>query len=153
MNDRRLTFKSLDEALRELDRLTQAEALQPATAWNWTQTVNHCAQSVEYSMIGFPQAKAQAFQRTVGAAAFKVFSWRGRMTHDLGEPIPGAPLLEASNDAAAAAGRLKQAALAFTQWTEPLRPHFAYGELSKAEYEQAHAMHLANHFSAFHQRV
>jgi hypothetical protein len=49
--------------------------------------------------------------------------------------------------------RLKQAALAFAHWTQPLRPHFAYGELSRAEYEQAHAMHLANHFSAFDQKA
>jgi hypothetical protein len=153
VNDRQLIFKSLGEALSELDRLTRAEALQPAPAWNWTQTLNHCAQSVEYSMTGFPQAKSQVFQRTVGTTAFKVFSWRGRMTHDLGEPIPGAPLLDASTPVAAAVERLKQAALAFTHWTAPLRPHFAYGELSKAEYEQAHAMHLANHFSAFRQKA
>lgn len=152
-NDRRLVFRSLAEALGELDRLTRAEALQPAPAWSWTQTLSHCAQSVEYSMTGFPQARSRAFQRTVGAAAFAVFSWRGQMTHDLGEPIPGAPLLDASTDVASAASRLKRAALAFTQWTEPLRPHFAYGELSKAEYEKAHAMHLANHFSAFRQHA
>jgi hypothetical protein len=38
---------------------------------------------------------------------------------------------------------------AFLKWTGPLRPHFAYGELAKPEYELAHAMHLANHLSAF----
>jgi hypothetical protein len=81
MNNRRLIFKSLDEALSELGRLTRAEALQPAPAWNSTQTLNHRAQSVEYSMTGFPQAKSQVCQRTVGTIAFKVFSWRGRMTH------------------------------------------------------------------------
>ncbi len=153
MNDRRLAFKSLDEALRELDLLTQAEALKPATAWNWAQTLVHCAQSIEYSMTGFPHAKSQIFQRTVGAAAFNVFSWRGRMTHDLAEPIPGAPLLEGSTDTAAAEARLRRAVQNFQQRAEPLRPHFAYGELSKSEYEQAHAMHLANHFSAFRQKA
>lgn len=151
-NDRRLVFKTLDEALGELDRLTQPEALPPATAWGWAQTLAHCAQSVEYSMTGFPQAKSQVFQRTVGTAAFKVFAWRGRMSHDLGEPIPGAPVLEAGS-VEEAVGRLKRAVQAFTQWNAPLRPHFAYGELSKTEYEQAHAMHLANHFSAFQQKT
>jgi hypothetical protein len=151
-NDRRLVFTTLDQALSELDRLTQPEALPPATAWGWAQTLAHCAQSVEYAMIGFPQAKSQVFQRTVGAAAFKVFAWRGRMTHDLGEPIPGAPSLDTSS-AEEAVDRLKQAVLAFKQWDAPLRPHFAYGELSKPEYEQAHAMHLANHFSAFQQKT
>lgn len=153
MNDRQLSFTSLDQALAELARLTQAEPLPPATAWGWSQTLIHCAQSIEFSMAGFPQPRSKVFQNTVGAAAFKVFAWRRRMTHDLGDPIPGAPALNTSTDVAAATQRLTQAAADFRQWTAPLRPHFAYGELSKDEYEQAHAMHLANHFSAFRQKV
>ena len=149
VNDRRLVFTSFAQALSELDRLARARPLQPAPQWSWAQTLVHCAQSIEYSMSGFPQARSQAFQRTVGAAAFTVFSWRGRMTHDLGEPIPGAPPLDADAEVAVAVERLKRSVLAFTQWQQPLRPHFAYGDLSKAEYEKAHAMHLANHFSAF----
>jgi hypothetical protein len=38
---------------------------------------------------------------------------------------------------------------AFSAWTKPLQPHFAYGALSKPDYEQAHAMHLAQHLSGF----
>lgn len=30
---------------------------------------------------------------------------------------------------------------------KPLQSRFAHRELSKAEYDQTHAMHLANHFS------
>lgn len=147
--DRELSFASLDQALQELDRLSQPGSLQTDGIWNWTQTLSHCAQSIEFSMSGFPQAKSPLFQHTVGAAAFRVFAWNGRMSHDLGEPIPGAPALDASLDSSAATLHLWQAIMAFKQWDRPLQPHFAYGELSKAEYEQAHAMHLANHFSAF----
>ncbi len=100
-------------------------------------------------MSGYPQGKSKFFQRTAGAAAFEAFSWRGRMTHDLAEPIPGAPVLETELAPARALERLHAAVLAFRQWTEVLQPHFAYGELSKKEYELAHAMHLANHLSAF----
>lgn len=53
------------------------------------------------------------------------------------------------SDAASALARLQGALQAFRATTAPLRPHFAYGELSRPEYELAHAMHLANHFSAF----
>ncbi len=149
MIDRQLVFMSLNDALRELDRLAKAVVLKPGAVWTWPQTLIHCAQSIEYSMTGFPQAKSPIFQRTIGAAAFSVFSWRGRMTHDLAEPIPGAPSLDASVDAASAMARLQRAVHDFGSRKEPLRPHFAYGELSKSEYEHAHAMHLANHFSAF----
>lgn len=92
--DRQLVFGSLADASKELDRLAKAADLRPGSDWNWPQTLVHCAQSIEYSLTGFPQMKSAVFQRTIGAAAFSVFSWRGRMTHDLAEPIPGAPELD-----------------------------------------------------------
>ncbi len=147
--DRQLSFTTLDEALAELTRLSQASTIQPHTTWNWGQTLTHLAQSIEYSMSDFPEAKSALLQRTVGAAAFGVFAWRGRMSHPLDDPIPGALALVADTDATAALARLKTAAQAFRDHAGPLQPHFAYGALRKAEYEQAHAMHLANHFSAF----
>jgi hypothetical protein len=147
--DRRLEFRSLDDALHELDRLARAAVLKAGTAWTLPQTLIHCAQSIEYSMTGFPQGNSALFQHTVGAAAFSVFSWRGRMTHDLAEPIPGAPSLDAAIDAVSATARLQRAIQDFRSGNGPLRPHFAYGALTRSEFEQAHAMHLANHFSAF----
>jgi Protein of unknown function (DUF1569) len=147
--DRQLTFRTLAAAEDELSRLQQSEELASAAVFTWAQTLVHCAQSIEFSMAGFPQPKPALFQHTVGAAAIAVFSWRGRMTHDLAEPIPGAPALEAQADPTAAADRLRRAVAAFRAWTGPLKPHFAYGELDKPTYELAHAMHLANHFSGF----
>jgi hypothetical protein len=147
--DRQLSFKTLHEAMAELTRLAQAPRLTPHTPWNWGQTLHHLAQSIEYSIAGFPEPKSALFQRTVGSAAFNVFAWRGRMSHPLDDPIPGAPSLGAGDDAAAALARLQAAMQTFAQHTGPLMPHFAYGALDKADYEQAHAMHLANHFSAF----
>jgi hypothetical protein len=148
-DDGGLRFASLAEARDEIRRLVHARTVTSLTAWNWAQTLTHCAQSIEYSMTGFPQMKPALFQRTVGAAAIGVFAWRGRMTHDLAEPIPGAPALDAAAPAAAASERLEASMQAFLQWRGPLRPHFAYGDLAKPEYERAHAMHVANHLSAF----
>ena len=148
--DRQLKFASLAAAEEELEQLVKAQKLVTSTTWNWAQTLVHCAQSIEYSMTGYPRPNSELFQRTVGFAAFEAFSWRGRMTHDLGEGIPGAPLLDAKVEPAQALDRLRGAVLRFRQWSEPLKPHFAYGALSKKEYELAHAMHLANHLSAFH---
>ena len=48
-----------------------------------------------------------------------------------------------------AAKRLLDAMDAFAQFSGPLRPHFAYGELTKPQYERAHLMHLANHWTQF----
>jgi hypothetical protein len=67
---RSLRFASLAEAAVELDQLAQAPALASTTDWSWAQTLVHCAQSIEYSMIGYPSGKSALFQRTVGTAAY-----------------------------------------------------------------------------------
>ncbi|RYG46132.1 DUF1569 domain-containing protein [archaeon] len=153
-NDRQLVFTSMPEAMREVERLAAAsvhtQALKSGTDWNWAEVLEHCAQSIEFSLHGFPAPRSALFQNTLGSAAFHFFALRGRMSHNLAEPIPGAPALKGSAaNASAMLARLRTAAQHFENHTGPLYPHFAYGALSKAQYEQAHAMHLANHLSAF----
>ena len=146
---RELQLTALPTALLEVQRLVQAPALQSHTAWGWAKTLEHLAQSIEYSMTGYPQAKSAAFQQVLGKPALALFAWRGRMRHDLTEPIPGSPPLPESPPLALAHRRLHTACLQFLSWHGPLQPHFAYGALNHADYEQAHAMHLANHMAAF----
>lgn len=146
---RDLRFSTLSEAQHELDRLAALAERPQTAAWTWPATLTHCAQSIHFALTGFPQAKSPLFQRTVGSAAFQLFAWQGRMQHDLSEPIPGAPALEPAIDPHAALTHLHGVITAFHRHTGPLHPHFAYGALSKTEYELANAMHLANHFSAF----
>lgn len=69
------------------------------------------------------------------------------MSHNLAEPIPGAPSLANETDVTIALTRLRKSINDFELAREPLQPHFAYGHLSKPEYERAQTMHLANHFS------
>lgn len=146
---RELRFATLSEAQHELDRLAALTDLPQTADWTWPATLTHCAQSIHFALTGFPQAKSPLFQRTVGAAAFQLFAWQGRMQHDLSEPIPGAPALDPAADAQTALTHLHDVITAFHGHTGPLHPHFAYGALSKSEYELANAMHLANHLSAF----
>ncbi len=147
--DRALRWASLSEAQAEVLRLARAPQRVSSARWDWAGTLVHCAQSIEYSMAGYPQPRSALFRRTVGPAALAVFAWRGRMAHDLAEPIPGAPALPVQGDAGAALARLEAAIAAFGRWAGPLQPHFAYGTLTRAQYEAAHAMHLAEHLSEF----
>ena len=147
--DRELLFQTLGQAMAEVKTLTQARSLTSSTPWTLPQTLVHAAQSIEYSMTGFPQPKSALYQHTVGSAAFAIFDLRGRMTHSLVDPIPGAPPVDASIDLYQAVERLEIAVARFRAWTAPLQAHFAYGTLTKPSYERAHAMHLANHLSAF----
>jgi hypothetical protein len=111
--------------------------------------LQHLAQSIEFSMQGFPALKGAWFRSSVGSAAFAVFNARGAMSHSLDEPIPGAPALDAAQALKASVQRLLDAMAAFEKFQGTLRPHFAYGELTKPQFERAHLMHLANHWQQF----
>jgi hypothetical protein len=69
------------------------------------------------------------------------------MGHALDEPIPGAPALDATTALDAAIARALVALRRFEAHAGALKPHFAYGELDKAQYTRAHLMHLANHWT------
>ncbi|MFG6488854.1 DUF1569 domain-containing protein [Roseateles sp. BYS78W] len=147
------TFMSWKQAQQAvLDLLFTPKVVQD-NPWNLSQVLQHLAQSIEFSMQGFPVLKGAWFRSTLGSAAFSVFNARGAMSHSLDEPIPGAPALDPSQALKTAVNRLLAAMDAFTQFNGTLRPHFAYGELTKPQYERAHLMHLANHWTQFHART
>jgi len=138
-------FDSVASALRTLEAL-KAQPAHSTGAWDLAHVLHHTAQSIEYSMQGFPQPKPAWFRSSVGPLAATVFSARGRMNHDLAEPIPGAPDIAQGQPLPAAADRAMAALQAFERHAGALAPHFAYGELSKANYTRAHLMHFANHW-------
>jgi hypothetical protein len=115
-------------------------------AWTLAQLLQHLAQSIEFSIRGFPELKPAWFRSSVGAAAWALFNARGKMSHSLDEPIPGAPALDVERSLKSSVQRLLDAMDAFAAHKGPLAPHFAYGPLSREEYERAHLMHLANHW-------
>ncbi|HEX7442104.1 MAG TPA: DUF1569 domain-containing protein, partial [Caldimonas sp.] len=78
-----------------------------------------------------------------------LFSWRGRMSHGLDQPIPGAPDIAQGQPLPAAVAHAIAALRAFERHPGPLMPHFAYGALDKAAFARAHLMHLANHWQEF----
>ncbi len=139
---------------RFADVVAAVEALagQPQ-AWRHTgvftpaQVLLHAAQSVEYSMAGFPAMRGALFRHTLGAAAFAVFDARGAMSHGLDEVIPGAPPVPGDTDLTAAAARLLAALQAFERHEGALQPHFAFGALDKVQYTRVHLMHLSNHWT------
>jgi len=147
------TFTTWAQARQAVHELLLSEKVVEGNPWNLSQVVQHLAQSVEFSMQGFPVLKGTWFRSTVGSAAFAVFNSRGAMSHSLDEPIPGAPALDATQALNTSVQRLLAAMDAFAQFNGTLRPHFAYGELTKPQYERAHLMHLANHWTQFHAKT
>ena len=96
-------------------------------------------------MSRFPEPKSALFQNTLGSAAFAVFKWRNQMSHGLAEPIPGAPALTHAPTLEPAIARLRLAIHEFNKFSGKLAPHFAYGNLGKADFALAHTLHIANH--------
>jgi hypothetical protein len=138
------TFPTVAAALAAIEGLTSG--YKSTGAWTLAQILNHLAQSIEYSIDGYPELKSALFRTAIGTPAFAVFQARGRMSHSLVEPIPGAPALEAAAPLAPAIARAAAALRRFEAHSGALAPHFAYGALDKAQYTRAHLMHLANHW-------
>jgi len=141
---------TITAALTKLARLSTKE-LASSGKWDLVQIFTHCAQSIDYSISGYPEHKSAWFKNTAGKVAFSLFSAKGQMTHSLDEPIPGAPIIPFENNSAdkvnQAIEQLTQSLLSFDHFDGTLAPHFAYGELSKRDYEIAHVMHVYNHLN------
>lgn len=144
LNEKSKNNLTVDFALKKLDELSDNNFISLGE-WDPYQIFTHCAQSVEFSMSQFPEHKSTFFKGTIGKLAFSIFSFKGKMTHELNEPIPSAPKLAKSSDSIIALNRLKKSLIEFERYQGTLAPHFAYGELTKDEYEKAHLMHLYNH--------
>ncbi len=151
MNGTELEQLTIEQAIKDLHQL-EAQTKVNQNAWNLCQLFNHLAQSVEYSMTGYPAHESDVFKATIGQAAFKIFSTRGKMSHELNEPIPGAPLLQA-NDQTLALNRLLSALNDFKQFQAKPQPHFAYGELTHQQYIWAHVMHINDHLAGLTHQV
>ncbi len=135
---------SLSDINRWLDLIERDPKARTIEGWPLAQVLEHVAQSIGYSIDGFPQPKPEWFQSTAGSAAFAWFKWRTVMSHGLNEHIPGAPPLVATTQAQGIE-TLRKAISRFNAHPGTLKPHFAYGNLSKADHAVAHVMHLDNH--------
>ena len=138
---------TLKQVLKDLERIKN-HPISLNTSWSLAQTLIHCAQSIEYSMTGFPEHHSPLFKNSIGKLAFSAFYTKGKMTHPLDEAIPGAPALDSNVDLELAFNRFIKSLTDFDEFQGELAPHFAYGKLSKHEYEVAHVMHFNNHFQS-----
>jgi hypothetical protein len=134
----------IDFALSKLNKLMLHNPIATGE-WNLYQIFTHCAQSVEYSMLGYPKHNSDVFKSTAGTAAFSLFNLKRKMTHALDEAIPGSPQFSDEDNIAYAFERFKKSMIDFKNYDGVLAAHFAYGQLSKLEYEAAHVMHFNNH--------
>jgi Protein of unknown function (DUF1569) len=141
-------FRSLEEAENELINLHNiSPRIDTSGEWALPVTLDHCAESLEGSLHGYPQLKPQWFRYSVGPLAKHVFLWNGAMSHNTHDPIPGFEDQPSSNSDQEAFDRLFLAIANFKTWNREVAEHFAYGKLSKEEAEKLQAFHIADHLS------
>lgn len=140
-----LTFTSLEEALRRTEEYVKHGIEPKSGAWSLYKTLSHGAQSIEFSLVGYPSHKSSLFKATAGKAALHIFLAKGSMSHDITAPIPEAPSIADEGDAMQGFMRLQEAVQKFWHHTGNYKDHFAYGKLTKSQYDKIQALHLANH--------
>ncbi|MFO0675905.1 MAG: DUF1569 domain-containing protein [Polyangiaceae bacterium] len=117
-----------------------------AGAFSAGAALAHCAQSITFSLTGFPSLRSGLFRATIGRVALAKFLKQGFLRHDLRAPIPGAPDLP---ELTWTEGKelLLDAIRRYRMHEGPFAPHFAYGVVTKSEGDRVHAMHVADHLT------
>ena len=123
----------------------EPDLLTPDSVWNLSQTIQHCAQTIGYSVTGYPKLKPRAYRATVGALGKRVFLARGRMRHPLGAEIDGAPPLDPALAVTEAVARLTDAVRRFSAHRSSHAEHPAYGACTHEQFNALHTMHLLEH--------
>src|SRR5687768_4314240 len=121
-------FSRLARLVDELD-----PDLTSTSPWTLPQAIAHCAQSIEYSLSGYPRLRSSIFRATIGPLVKRKFIRASRMKHDITAPVAGAPDLPASLSLPDAISRIKAALSAFDAHPGPFAPHLAYGRCTKDE--------------------
>jgi len=142
-------FSSLAEAREGLLKLRASGVTTPSRGMSLHQALLHCTQSIDYSLSGFPVMKPKLVRITVGRLAVRHFLAQGSMRHKLHAPVPGAPAIPVEGELGRAWELLLAALDKFEHHHGPLHDHFIFGTLTKEEFSRLHAMHLADHLSAF----
>ncbi len=143
-----LRFRSLEEAEDELTNLQNTfPNIDTAGQWALPVMLDHCAESLEFTLTGYPEMKPEWFRMIVGPVAKHVFLWQGKMSHNTLDPIPGDEGMPHSKTEKEAFDRLFQSIARFKTWNREVAEHFAYGKLDRAEAEKLQAFHIADHLS------
>ncbi|MFG6444571.1 DUF1569 domain-containing protein [Microbacterium sp. P07] len=135
----------LDDLARAIAADPRGSSLTSGGTFTLTETLQHAAQSIEYSLSGYPVLKPVGFRTTIGRAAKHLFLRRGAMKHNLAAPVDGAPELDPHLAVTAALRRLEIAATALLAHTGSLQPHPTYGVCTPEQGARLQAMHLREH--------
>jgi hypothetical protein len=117
--------------------------------WSPYKTFVHCAQTIDYSIKGYPKNKPVIIQKTIGKLVLKKFLKQGFMKHSLTAPVPGAPDIGEDGSSNDGLNILIKSIDQFEKYNGSLSKHLIFGEMTKEEYSMYFAMHIYNHLEEF----
>ncbi|MBE7413473.1 MAG: DUF1569 domain-containing protein [Leptospiraceae bacterium] len=93
--NRNLRFNNFEEAVSELKKL-EKEKVSTTKLWSFFQILDHCADSIEFSMTEYPKVVPSFIRLTIGKFIFNKMMKDGYMRTNA--PNPSAPKVREEGD-------------------------------------------------------
>lgn len=130
----------------QLNQLNEDD-IKVKTDWSMYHTLVHCAETIEYSMNGYPEMKPAFLRATVGKLAIKKFLRQGYMKHSLVADVAGGRKIKEDGSFEEGKNILLSMIDEFLNYKGKFAPHLLFGNLSREEYDQYFVLHIQDHFS------
>lgn len=147
---RELKFSSLDEMVRDAERLQQYGYDQLGN-WDFSQICNHLANWLSYPCEGFPPASPAiaailwVIRNTIGRRKLRKILNSGRFPS--GQPTMPQTVFKPGGNEAVALDKLKKTAKWLRDHTGDVYPSPLFGRMTKDECVQLQLLHCAHHLS------
>lgn len=115
--------------------------------WGIYEICMHCAQTISYSMTGYPKMKPAIVRLTIGKAVVSKYLKQGYMKHNLQSHVSGGEKIDPNGEPAAGIDHLLSEIEKLENYTGTLKPHSVFGEMTREDYMKYFAMHISDHFS------
>ncbi len=140
--NRNLRFGNLEDVEKELKKLENSQ-VEASGFLTYYQILNHSADHIYFSMMGFPGRNWPFFVRkTYGKYKLSQIMEEGYIQPD--SPLPYAPKDSENGNEASAMDKLKNAIVDFSSYEGSLCVHPFYDTLTKELWEKLHSMYIAN---------
>ena len=140
--NRNLRFSNLEDVEKELKKLENSK-VEASSFLNYYQILNHCADHIYFSMMGFPGRNWPFFiRKTYGKYKLSQIMEEGYIQPD--SPLPYAPKENEDGNEDIAMDKLKKAIVDFRDYEGSLSAHPFYDLLTKELWEKFHSMYIAN---------
>jgi hypothetical protein len=148
---RPLSFATLDEVMREVDRLIDGGHKTSGT-WSLAQICNHLSRSLIGSVesAGASSAWSRPLRRVFGPIVWRRIRRNGQLPEGVSAPDAVVPRPADELDLRAEVEALRGAIWAYAAHQGPIAEHPYFGKLDRADLDRFHCIHCAHHLSFTH---